>query len=94
MAIGKNLMEALRKAASWGVRIVDFGGGTNAKRGAQRGMGRRMRRRNRKNRAPAMGLCPVDWRNPTGVGNRRLRAVAEHHGIKALRKVMKHEAKR
>ena len=92
MAIGKNLMEALWKAVSWGVRIA--GGGTNARRGDRKAMSRRMKRRNRKNRAPAGGQCAADWRNPTMVGNRRLRAIAEHQGIKALRKVMKHEAKR
>lgn len=87
MAIGKHLMDAMAKMASSGIRWFGGGPGVNAQRRERETMSRRMRKAAK--RRMALGLCPIDERNPTGIGNRRHRRYAETHGVTALREKLK-----
>ena len=92
MAVGRHVLDAIRSMANTGVRWLGGCGGTNSKQRQRRAQSRRDKGRAKFARTQVNPVeCPPDERNPTMIGNRRLRAVAERHGTKAVRKLLARE---
>jgi hypothetical protein len=75
MALGRHVLEAL-KAAGMAFGVVKRSTGSKARARARQARIDKLERKHTRN---VDAFCPADWRNPVGVGNRRLRKIAMRH---------------
>jgi len=73
MALGRHVLEAL-KAAGMAFGVVKKSTGSKARARARQARIDKLERKHFQH-----FTAPFDWRNPVGVGNRRLRKIAMRH---------------